>query len=218
MDFKIMDLIKYYFKNIILALTIFIISFEIECICINKMYAEKYVGETTIILGASRYLSGDNNSNNLDVNLNKNIIENYIELAKSEKVMEKVIEKENLEYSASELKQMIDVYKKDDTECIVIEATSTNKEECGKISYAVYETLKEEVERIFEIDNIYLIDTKEEGTLKYGKSTFIKLALIMAFLFSFCIITVKFLFFYDFNVDFSWKSIKKIKMLDSPKK
>lgn len=198
MEFKIFDVLRYYFENILLALTAFIITFLIGYIYIDRVYVEKYVGETTIMLGAYEYVSGE--SSNLNIGLNQSVVENYIELIKSNKVLERVIERDEFDYSVAEVRNMLNVYYKDDTEYIVIEVTSLEKEECGKLSYYVYETLVEEVERIFGINNIYLIDTCEVGSLKHDRTFFIKLNILIAAILSFLATTIKFLFFINYDM------------------
>lgn len=198
MEFKIFDVLRYYFENILLALTAFIITFLIGYIYIDRVYVEKYVGETTIMLGAYEYVSGE--SSNLNIGLNQSVVENYIELIKSNKVLERVIERDEFDYSVAEVRNMLNVYYKDDTEYIVIEVTSLEKEECGKLSYYVYETLVEEVERIFGINNIYLIDTCEVGSLKHDRTFFIKFNILIAAILSFLATTIKFLFFINYDM------------------
>lgn len=193
MEFKIMDLVKYYFKNIILDIVLILLVFIIGLFYIFNIYEKEYVSNTTIMLGVCIHECEEDEHLNID--FNKKVLFDYMELIKSNLVLEKAIKLSELDYTPKELKSMLNVSYEEDTEYIRIEVTSNNKKHSSKLSYNLYESLIDEVERIFDIDNIHLVDTDEIGYLKVSNKKLIIVDALIAIIISILIMTIKFLFF-----------------------
>lgn len=192
MDFKVVDLIKFYFKNIMLVLLSFGISLGIGYYYFFEVYESEYVANTTIMLGA--------NEESTDIGFNQKVINNYLELVKSKNVIDYTINKTGLDYTNSQLKGMISASFAEDTEFITISVISKDKDDVAKLSYAVYEGLVAEVERIFKINNIHLVDTDSVGDVIYSDNLLLLVVLGLSFGVSFCVTTINYLFFPQFNL------------------
>jgi len=192
-----MDLVKYYFKNIFLNTILIFIVFVIGLFYIFNIYENKYVSKTTIMLGVCIHECEEDE--HLNIEFNKKVLFDYIELIKSNLVIDKAIELSKLDYNVKEVRSMLDVSYEEDTEYIKIEITSNNKKHSSKLSYNLYEALTNEVERIFDIDNIHLVDTDEIGYLKTSSKKLIIIDAIIAVIVSIVIMIIKFLFFLNKN-------------------
>lgn len=193
MEFKINDLVKYYFKHIGLDFIVFAFALIIGLFYIFNIYEPEYVGKTTFMLGVCEH-ECDVDSH-IDIHFNDAVVKDYMELATTNLVLEKANEMAGLKYKTGELKEMVDVTYEEDTQYIIVTASSTNKKDGSELSYNIYKVLIDEVNRIFDINNIHLVDTSEEGSLKYSKSLLISIAVIVSFIISFAVMTIKFLFF-----------------------
>ena len=193
MEFKIDDLVKYYFKHIILDFVVFAFALVIGLFYIFNIYEPEYVGKTTFMLGVCEHEC--NEDSHIDIYFNDAVVKDYMELATTNLVLEKANEMAGLKYKTGELKEMVDVTYEEDTQYIIVTVSSTNKKDGSKLSYNIYEVLVDEVNRIFDINNIHLVDTCEEGSLKYSNSLLISIAIIISFIISVVVMTIKFLFF-----------------------
>lgn len=193
MEFKISDLVKYYFKHIVLDFIVFVFALIIGLFYIFNIYEPEYVGKTTFMLGVCVH-ECDIDSH-VDIYFNDAVVKDYMELATTNLVLEKANEMAGLKYKTGELKEMVDVTYEEDTQYIIVTVSSANKKDGSKLSYNIYKVLVDEVNRIFDINNIHLVDTSEEGSLKYSNSLLIMIAIIVSFMISFAIMTIKFLFF-----------------------
>ena len=146
MQFNLLDLIKYYFKNYVLALVIFLLVCFTGILYMHYGYEQQYIGTTTMMLGA-RYDKNDNE--NIIDNLKSGWVQNYIKLITSNKVLKMANEKSKLNYTEGQLHDMVNAYYEEETLYITIEVTSKNKKDSAMLSYNIYKSLIEEVERIF---------------------------------------------------------------------
>lgn len=210
MEFKLSDMLDNYFRSYILVLVVMILTLSIGLYSVYGIYENEYVSKTTIMLG---YNKGETES--FDIYLNQSILKNYEELAVSDIALLEVKEQTKLDYSISQLKNIITINSVDGTEYLVIEATTNNKYDSAKISYSVYEVLSKEVERIFGLSNIHLVDTSSKGTLKYNKHLFAVVVIIGAIALSFLASIIKFFLFPNLVKK---NKIKKVKKIESEKK
>ena len=210
MEFKLSDMLDNYFRSYILVLIVMILTLSVGLYAVYGLYENEYVSKTTIMLG---YNKGESES--FDIYLNQSILKNYEELAVSDIALLEVKEQTKLDYSISQLKNIITINSVDGTEYLVIEATTNNKYDSAKISYSVYEVLSKEVERIFGLSNIHLVDTSSKGTLKYNKHLFAVVVIIGAIALSFLASIIKFFLFPNLVKK---NKIKKVKKIENEKK
>ena len=210
MEFKLSDMLDNYFRSYILVLVVMILTLSVGLYAVYGLYENEYVSKTTIMLG---YNKGETES--FDIYLNQSILKNYEELAVSDIALLEVKEQTKLDYSISQLKNIITINSVDGTEYLVIEATTNNKYDSAKISYSVYEVLSKEVERIFGLSNIHLVDTSSKGTLKYNKHLFAVVVIIGAIALSFLASIIKFFLFPNLVKK---NKIKKVKEIENEKK
>lgn len=190
-----MDLVKYYFKHWLLNIILIILVFAIGLFYIFNVYQKEYVSNTTIMLGVCIHECEEDE--HLNVDFNKKVLFDYMELIKSNLVIENAIKLSELDYSVKDVRNMLDVSYEEDTEYIKITITSNNKKHSSKLSYNLYKGLIDEVERIFDIDNIHLVDTDEIGYLKVSNKKLIIIDVLISIIVSITIMIIKFLFFFN---------------------
>lgn len=115
-----------------------------------------YKSNVTIVLAGKTNENVSYNTN--DLTLNKNLTKTYSKIIKSRKVLSQVIENENLNYKYEELSNMISVTNEPDTEIIKILVSSENNKEAARIANSIVPVFTEEVQRIYEIDNVSIVD------------------------------------------------------------
>ena len=206
MQFNLLDLIKYYFKNYVLALVIFLLVCFTGVLYMHYGYEQQYIGTTTMMLGA-RYDKNDNE--NIIDNLKSGWVQNYIKLITSNKVLKMANEKSKLNYTEGQLHDMVNAYYEEETLYITIEVTSKNKKDSAMLSYNIYKSLIEEVERIFSVKNIYLVDRSVAGTEKYSSKYILFVIVTIGLILSFLAATCNYLFFPTFDLQSKIKDIMR---------
>ena len=206
MQFNLLDLIKYYFKNYVLALVIFLLVCFTGVLYMHYGYEQQYIGTTTMMLGA-RYDKNDNE--NIIDNLKSGWVQNYIKLITSNKVLKMANEKSKLNYTEGQLHDMVNAYYEEETLYITIEVTSKNKKDSAMLSYNIYKSLIEEVERIFSVKNIYLVDRSVAGTEKYSSKYILFVIITIGLILSFLAATCNYLFFPTFDLQSKIKDIMR---------
>ena len=182
-----------YFKSKILWILIAIIAI----IIIGNVYTiitrvPMYRSNTTIVLvGESK--EGYSQS---DSQLNQNLIGTYSEIIKSRKVLSQVIENLKLKMSVEELSNNITTTSVEDTEIIQITVANANAKDAKKITDEVAKVFSEEIQDIYNLENVAIIDkaelSKNPYNINYVKDNVIYL--IVGFVLSFGIVFIMYYF------------------------
>lgn len=188
---KIGDLIKYYFKNFKLVFIIIIIFSVIGCLVVYKLNIQ-YYSEAKFILGIC---SGDTCAEEkyIDYDMNENVIDNYLVLVKSDKVIEKAIEIANVNYEIDDVKKMIKTIHNSENHLVTIQVISKDSESSTKLASALYDSLNEEANRIFNLNNIHLIYKDSSSHVLVSKKMMYIYAVIISIMISIGVITVKYI-------------------------
>lgn len=205
MEIDIREFLKFYIskiKIIILCTLLFMIG---GIIYINFIIVPMYHSSTTLIL-----VSNDNskNSNTLqsEVTLNKNLVTTYSEIVKSRTVLTKVIDKLNLNTNVVALSNQITVTSIENTEIIKIEVSDKSAKRAQKIASTTASVFKGEVEKIYNLTNVSVVDKAYLADKPYNISP-IKQFLVFTFL---GIGTASCIVFLIFYFDTSIKSSEEI--------
>ena len=182
-----------YFKSKILWILLAIVAI----IIIGNVYTiitrePMYRSNTTIVLvGESK--EGYSQS---DSQLNQNLIGTYSEIIKSRKVLSQVIENLKLKMSVEELSNNITTTSVEDTEIIQITVANANAKDAKKITDEVAKVFSEEIQDIYNLENVAIIDkaelSKNPYNINYVKDNVIYL--IVGFVLSFGIVFIMYYF------------------------
>lgn len=182
-----------YFKSKILWISLAIVAI----IIIGNVYTiitrePMYRSNTTIVLVGE---SKDGYSQS-DSQLNQNLIGTYSEIIKSRKVLSQVIENLKLKMSVEKLSNNITTTSVEDTEIIQITVANAKAKDAKKITDEVAKVFSEEIQDIYNLENVAIIDkaelSKNPYNINYVKDNIIYL--MVGFVLSFGIVFIMYYF------------------------
>ncbi len=187
-----------------IVLIAFITFLSCALVSIYAMFLEKpyYKSTTTLVLtGVSNSNSKDDAITTNDLTINSKLVATYQEIIKSKKVLNQVINDLNLDISIDELAEKITVSAVNETEIISITVTNKNPQTCSKIANKVAKVFSDEVSKIYNIENVSVLDYAEipetSANMSYVKKMLLGLALglfagcLIAFVLAYFDTTVK---------------------------
>ena len=130
----------------------------------------KYKAYTTLLLASS---SEDNDNTNktvttTDISLNNNLVSTYSVLIKSKPVLREVINKLNINETEEDLKNNITVSAEKNTQIIKIEVANSSPYNAKIIANEIAKSFAVQVEEIYNINNVHVIEEAEEPTSPYN--------------------------------------------------
>lgn len=153
--------------QIILIVTIFVV--------IGFLYSYLYVSPeykayTTLVLATST--TENNNSSETittsDITLNKNLLSTYSKLIQSKTVLRQVISNLNINKSEDVLKNNVSVSAVSDSQLIQINVVDEDPYQAKIIANEVAKVFSQQVEVIYKINNIHIVDEAEEPNGPYN--------------------------------------------------
>lgn len=156
-EINLKELIKFFISKIGLVMTITIIFFIGGFVYINYLLTPMYHSSTTLIL-VSENKNENSNLIQSDINLNKNLVTTYSEIVKSRTVLKQVQNELALDMTIDDLSKMISVTSVENTEIIKIEVSNENNKLAKDIVQNIARVFMEEVENIYNLTNVSIID------------------------------------------------------------
>ena len=154
-----------YFKSrllwMILAIVVIVIIGNVYTILTR---VPMYQSNTTIVLvGESK-----KEYSQTDSQLNQNLIGTYSEIITSRKVLQQVIDNLKLKMTVDELSKNITTSSVEDTEIIRITVNNEKKKMAAEIADEVASVFSEEIQDIYNLENVAIIDKAEEADAPYN--------------------------------------------------
>ena len=154
-----------YFKSrllwMILAIVVIVIIGNVYTILTR---VPMYQSNTTIVLvGESK-----KGYSQTDSQLNQNLIGTYSEIITSRKVLQQVIDNLKLKMTVDELSKNITTSSVEDTEIIRITVNNEKKKMAVKIADEVASVFSEEIQDIYNLENVAIIDKAEVAKEPYN--------------------------------------------------
>ena len=154
-----------YFKSrllwMILAIVVIVIIGNVYTILTR---IPMYQSNTTIVLvGESK-----KEYSQTDSQLNQNLIGTYSEIITSRKVLQQVIDNLKLKMTVDELSKNITTSSVEDTEIIRITVNNEKKKMAVKIADEVADVFSDEIQDIYNLENVAIIDKAEEADEPYN--------------------------------------------------
>lgn len=154
-----------YFKSrllwMILAIVVIVIIGNVYTILTR---VPMYQSNTTIVLvGESK-----KEYSQTDSQLNQNLIGTYSEIITSRKVLQQVIDNLKLKTTVDELSSNITTSSVENTEIIQITVNSPKKKQAAEITDEVAEVFSKEVQDIYNLENVAIIDKAEVADSPYN--------------------------------------------------
>lgn len=165
-EIDLKDFFRYYLSNLMYVVFAMIIVLSLGDAYNLWTRDPLYQSNVTIILASK---ANENASYTVsDVTLNKNLTKTYSNIVKSRKVLNQVIKENKLDYSLNQLNNMISVTNEADTEIIKIIVSSKDSKEAAYIANAIVDPFTEEVKRIYDINNVSVVDEAIEADSPYN--------------------------------------------------
>lgn len=165
-ELDLCEMFSYFLKKIHIIF-ISIILFLIGGLCYTLFIkVPMYSSDVTVILASKENKQSSVLQN--EIIANQKLAATYRELVGSRRVLKQVITNLDLNYSVNALKQMISVENVNDTEIIKIKVSSKDAKEAKKIANETAEIFQKEIIKIYNLENISIIDKAETSEVPYN--------------------------------------------------
>lgn len=158
-----------YFLSKYLLIILFVVLGALACI-VYSLFIQKpmYNSYTTVVLARSSDSTSNNGTLQSDVTTNQKLVSTYREIIKSRRILNQVISNLDLNMSYETLHNMVSVTNEKDTELIKIAVNSQNSKDAKDIANEIAKVFSKEIESIYEIKNLSIIDYADENTIPYN--------------------------------------------------
>ena len=151
-------------QRIVLMAFITFLVCVISSVCILFFEKPYYKSSATLVLTGFSSNKSDGTITNNDLTINSKLVDTYQEIIKSKKVLNQVIERLSLKLTPEKLAKKIDVSSVNKTEIISVTVTDRNPQAATKIANEVANVFSKEVKKIYNIENVTILDSAEIPT------------------------------------------------------
>ena len=163
-EIDLRELFEYFKGKILWIIAAIILAIGVGNVFTVLTRVPMYNSNTTIVLVSENSTT----YNTTEQQLNKNLVSTYAEIIKSRKVLNKVIDNLGLDYSYAALKSNISVEAVTNTEIIRVIVSDSNPQVSAEISNEIAEVFMAEVQKIYKLNNVSVIDEAEVNKTPYN--------------------------------------------------
>ena len=163
-EIDLMELFEYFKSKILWIIAVVILAIGVGNVVTVLTRVPMYNSNTTIVLVSENSTT----YNTTEQQLNKNLVSTYAEIIKSRKVLNKVIDNLGLNCSYAKLKSNITVEAVTNTEIIRVIVSDSNPQVAAEISNEIAEVFMSEVQKIYKLNNVSVIDEAEVNKTPYN--------------------------------------------------
>jgi len=156
-ELDLQELLRYYLRKLPIILGIMVFVLIGGYIYINSFQVPMYHGTTTLILIQKQDEEVNDITQN-ELNISEKLVSTYTEIIKSRRVLSPVIKNLKLDMSTDELKKKINVSSVNDTSIIRITVSDESNFLAVSIANSLASVFKEEISKIYNLENISIID------------------------------------------------------------
>lgn len=156
-ELDLQELLRYYLRKLPIILGIMVFVLIGGYIYINSFQVPMYHGTTTLILIQKQDEEVNDITQN-ELNISEKLVSTYTEIIKSRRVLSPVIKNLKLDMSTDELKKKINVSSVNDTSIIRITVSDESNFLAVSIANSLASVFKEEISKIYNLENISVID------------------------------------------------------------
>ena len=164
-EIDLKELFSYFWNKKLIIIILTVLALGGGIFYSMKIQKPMYKSYTTILL--TKEESNTTITSN-DISLNRNLVDTYREIIKSRNVLGKVITNLNLDCTIDELMRKVTVENINDTEIIKISVVDYQEWNSMKIADEIAKVFNTEVVKLYNIQNIGIIDTAELPTKPYN--------------------------------------------------
>lgn len=173
-EIDLKELLNYFWSKKIYVVIVILLALVLGAGYTAILQKPKYKSYTTILL--TKEESNTTITSN-DITLNKNLVDTYREIIKSKKVISKVIDNLNLKYTVSELSNNVTVESINETEIIKVSVIDDDPKLAMVIANEIATVFNAEIVKLYNIQNVGIVDVAEISSLPYNVNLFKQLAL-----------------------------------------
>lgn len=158
-EINLMELFNYYLKKLPIIIITIVIAIILGVCYIEYIQVPMYHGTTTIILVQKS--SGNEDDINItqnELNVNEKLVSTYSEIVKSRRVLNQVKKELKLKTTTDDLAEQIEVTAVTETSIIKVTVSDKNKKQAVKIANEVAKVFKSEITKIYNLENVSVID------------------------------------------------------------
>ncbi len=183
-EIDLFDLLLTFWKKIFWIILAVVFGAFIGIIYTRFIVVPMYSSNVTLILAKSNnnvtnptYLDSEEAITQSDITLNQKLISTYAEIMKSRRVCDEITTNLNLDMNYDILKEAISVATVKDTDVIKVTVTTKDAELSQKIVTELVNSFTKEVDRIYNIQNVSILDValvdNKPVNISYTKNTII---------------------------------------------
>ena len=196
-EINLTELLSYYLKKLPIIILVTVLMVLVGYFYSEEIQVPMYHGTTTIILVQK---SDDNQSANMtqsEVNLNEKLVSTYSQIIKSRRVLEQVIDTVGLDTTTDKLANHIDVTSVSETSIIKVTVSDEDKELAVAIANELATVFKKEISKIYNLENISVIDSAIVEEKPYNVHLLKQLVLFGGAGFVLCCAVLFVIFYFD---------------------
>ena len=171
-EIDLIDLLQTFWKKIFWIILAVVFDAFIGLIYTRFIVVPKYSSNVTLILAkasnnvttSSTLLDSEEAITQSDITLNQKLISTYAEIMKSRRVCDEIKANLNLEMNYDVLKEAISVASVKDTDVIKVTVTTKDANLSQKIVTELVNSFTNEVDRIYNIQNVRILDVAQVDT------------------------------------------------------
>lgn len=172
-EINLKEFFNYYRKYIPLIMIVAIVLVIGVTVYNLQIKTPMYTTKTTIVLVKNETESNNKssiiteNEESIDVNtinLNQKLVATYRKIIKSRLVLEQVVSKLNLNYSFREIDSEVSVNAIDETEILEVSVSDRDPKLAATISNTIVEVFAKEVDKMYNINNVSVLDKAQVPT------------------------------------------------------
>lgn len=166
-SFNIRDFMSYFWSKLYVVTLFLLLALIAGNLYTCYLQKPMYSSETTLILVNENINKGDSIDQS-DILLNQTLVTTYSEIIKSRKVLSEVILNLNLDTTTKKLAKNISVISVKGTEIIRIRVNNEDNEKANLIANEIIKVFSNEVQKIYNIQNISIVDEAEINEKPYN--------------------------------------------------
>ncbi len=170
-ELDLTEVLKYYLKKLPIIITVTLVALLVGYIYIKRIQVPMYHGTTTIILVQKTEDNQSANATQNELNLNEKLVSTYSQIIKSRRVLEQVITSLNLKTTTDELAKRITVTSVSETPIIKVIVSDEDKDLAVSIANQLANIFKNEISKIYNLENISVIDKAITENKPYNINT-----------------------------------------------
>lgn len=205
-ELNLNELLSYFWSKKLIIFLLMVVALTMGLVYTVFIQKPMYQSYTTILLTKEENTA----ITSTDLSLNKSLVDTYSEIIKSNTVINRVIYNLGLDYSTNELKNNVSVTSVNDTEIIKITVKDANAKIAQRIANEIARVFNAEIIKLYNIQNIGVVDSAEISTTPYNVNVFkqIVLASLIGLVFAFGLVFV--IFYFDTSVKSAEEVEKKL--------